>query len=66
MGHEFLEKMRAKLAKVSWLRYERIVVVDGLLLFHEASLHQRFDIMLLLRASREEAWRRRRLRYPND
>ena len=64
----FLDSLRdsteALSAKLS--QYKTIVVVDGFLLFHAESLKKRFDVKILLRASREESWRRRSRRYDND
>jgi len=59
----FLDEVKANMQCIRWEKYKAIVVVDGLLLLHDESLRARFDVMLLLRASRAEAWRRRSLRY---
>jgi nicotinamide-nucleotide adenylyltransferase len=67
IDYKVLQDLRDTIRSV-WsrmLHFETIIVVDGFMLYHDETLKNMFDIKLLLRASREESWRRRSIRYGN-
>lgn len=62
---DFVEQMRQLLAtaKLDWDRWGTIVVLDGVLLYHDEVLLSMIDVKLFLRTTEEQAKIRRRNRY---